>query len=350
MAWTGIWTGASDVNGQSGWDDDHANKMRTMASIGRAIFLFLLLMIFPGRSSACSLLGELVQASTHILIGHVADKEAYDSSRTDFSIRIEEQIKGSVEGSLIHLTIPSSTPEILPSYWASEQLIDRFGRYILQKSARVLLFLRQEEQDFTLTRINWSVFAVEDGMVWGLNVPVSDFVHEVRARVEGFISPNEPGLLMRKIAEGTSHILIVRRAPRIMTEDQAYLESGFRICYFKIEEVLWRQSEPEHAWSISGMFIDSPGIFGGDMDGENKFVAFAELFGYSLPSTPIFTLSCRCTEGIATPFGMLWIREGKAFPFDISVEDLTDEIVGLKDSEVAVKEATWGQLKALFRR
>ncbi len=31
MAWTGIWRGASDVDGQSGWDDDHANKMLYMA-------------------------------------------------------------------------------------------------------------------------------------------------------------------------------------------------------------------------------------------------------------------------------------------------------------------------------
>ena len=86
------------------------------------------------------------------------------------------------------------------------------------------------------------------------------------------------------------------------------------------------------------------------MDSENTFLAFAELFGYNLPSTPIFTLSCRCTEGVAAPFGMLWIREGKVFPFDISVEDFVDQIVGLIGSEVAVKEATWGQLKALFRR
>jgi len=31
MAWTGIWRGASDVDGQSGWNCDHANKMLYMA-------------------------------------------------------------------------------------------------------------------------------------------------------------------------------------------------------------------------------------------------------------------------------------------------------------------------------
>ncbi|MCD6336061.1 MAG: hypothetical protein J7M27_12165 [Candidatus Latescibacteria bacterium] len=369
MAWTGIWRGASDVDGQSGWDDnDHANKMRTMAPVGRAIFLGLLLTILPGRSSACSLLGELVQASTHILIGHVEDKEAYDSYRTDFSIGVEEQIKGAIESNPIRLYIQWPSPENVPREFSYQQ-VDRFGRQILQKSARVILFLRQEGQDFILTRVNWSIFSVEDGVVWGLDIPISDFIHEVRARSEGFLSPEEPGLLIEKIAEGTSQILIVRNYPyRYMTEQEWLIEYGQYVRAFKIEKLLWGVLPKLEYKPDAGVswFVDSECILGfGDEKGTETYLAFARLIKNDRGSPSAwayqFALACgfsyrshcvrNCPEYYPiAPFGMLWIREGKVFPFDISIEDLVDEIAGLTGPEVAVQEATWGQLKALFRR
>jgi len=121
-----------------------------------------------------------------------------------------------------------------------------------------------------------------------------------------------------------------------MTEQEWFMEhNGQRIKAFTIDKLLWGVlPEPKYESKVS-WFINGSGILGPDL-GEETYLAFARLTTNhgGLPSGAYHFVLSRRSYYMAS---IWWIREGKVFPFDISVEDFVDQIVGLIGSEVAVK-------------